>query len=156
MRSTRLCRLAALPFLAGACLGDVDIPPEPPVLFPVESPTFRVRQRIAGSKQAGTAVLDRGVVVVPLDDTTDWAHELELEPGDNRLQLTSRSRAGLESVDAAHATIVHEPPCPPAPTVDPPVSPTRDPSLRLTGRRAAGMAVLLGGVEVVPAGPLVE
>ena len=57
--------VAVLPLFLVACIGDVELAPPAPTLYPVESPTSIPRQEIGGTKQAGTAVLNHGELIAP-------------------------------------------------------------------------------------------
>ncbi len=131
----------------GGCLGDVDVPPPAPTLFPFESPTRRVRQTIEGSKPAGTAVLDHGEIIVPLDDLETWVYVLTLEPGENHLDLTSRKGSGKESVEHTLATIVFEPDFPAQPALDPVTSPTNTTAQWIGGTKPAQTSLQLNELD---------
>ncbi|MFH1809285.1 MAG: Ig-like domain-containing protein [Pseudomonadota bacterium] len=143
-------RILALPLVLGlgsACLGDVEVPPDPPGLFPVESPTRRARQRVEGTKPAGTAVLNHGEVLVAHDAQEGWSAEVALQPGDNALDLTSQRKSGLASVEHTPGLIFYEPNFPAAPTLQPVLSPTREPLQNLQGARPTGSALWLSRVD---------
>jgi hypothetical protein len=110
--------------LAAGCLGDVDLAPAPPTLFPVESPTRKARQTLEGTKPAGTAVLNHGETIVQHDEGETWSYTLDLTPGDNQIDLTSQKGNGKESKESTQALIVFEPDFSPRLTKLPP-PPTR-------------------------------
>jgi len=138
MMLRRSLPLLALPMLlagASACLGDVEVPPDPPTLFPLQSPTRSAMQRVEGTKPKGTAVLNFGEQIVAHDDQESWSFPLDLVPGQNRLDLTSQLESGLESRDRTLGLIVFEPNFPAQPTLDPFTSPTNQPQQSLSGSR---------------------
>jgi hypothetical protein len=127
---------------ATSCIGDADLPPAAPTLYPVVSPTTIPHQEIGGTKEAGTAVLNHGDEIVPADGSESWRADLPLVVGDNPLSLRARSRRGKQS-RATTATIRYEPPCPPSPTLSALVSPTSSATQTLSGTKPPATAVVL-------------
>jgi hypothetical protein len=154
--ATFRARLGAATLAAAAttaCLGDIEVAPEPPVLLPVTSPTSIPQQTIRGTKPKGTAILDGEEVVVPHDDSESWEFVRVLEPGENRLSLASRRESGRRSRERVEATIDYDPPCPASPTPSRPPPVTRETSHEIGGGKPAGTSIHLDGVEIVAAGP---
>jgi hypothetical protein len=143
-------RCVFLVMLSLSCLGDVEVPPEPPTVAPVSSPTTLPTQRLSGSKTAGTAVLVGGVIVVPHDDETSWSYDVSLSPGENRIVVESERRSGLRSRRATEVVIVFEPPCPSSPMLGSVPKRTRDRAVMLQGSKPRGASLRLNGMEVVP------
>lgn len=131
------------------CLGDVEVPPDPPTLGPVQSPTTIPIQTLSGSKTAGTAVLNDGEVVVPHDGEESWTWEVTLQPGDNVFTLTAQRESGLESRDKTETTIVYEPPCPSPPSLEPVPARTRDRLVALSGTKPMRTSLHLNDQEIV-------
>lgn len=77
---------------------DLDnVPPNPPTLNPVTSPTNVTPQRISGGKDANSSVLLNGTLIVALNASTTWSHNLNLLEGTNSFSLTSKDDKGNES-----------------------------------------------------------
>ncbi len=137
-----LLALASLTASA-ACLDDIELPPQEPVLLPIINPVRTPQVTLQGTKPAGTGILLGGTPILePTDDET-WSWGLDLEAGDNPVSLKTVSRSGLQSLGAAEATIVYEPDFPPSPTLNDPTTPTNLATQTLTGTKAKDTAVLL-------------
>lgn len=143
-----LVTVTAAALLAG-CLGDVEVPPEPPALLPVASPTAVPRQTLSGTKPRGTAVLNHGTVIVPLDDAEAWSYDLALSPGDNSIRLTSERASGRASRKATVALIEFQPPCPTSPTLAAVPAFTQQASVVVSGSKEVGTSIAVNGVVVV-------
>lgn len=135
--------------LAAGCLGDVDLAPAPPTLFPVESPTRKARQTLEGTKPAGTAVLNHGEVIVEHDEGETWSYTLDLQSGENQIDLTSQKGNGKESKEHVQATIVFEPDFPAQPTLDEVATPTNQTGQQIGGSKPAQTSLELNGTEIV-------
>lgn len=139
--------------LALGCLGDVDVPPRPPVLAPVQSPTSRSQQTLSGTKPRATAVLNAGVTVVPLDDSESFSFDLALRDGENLIDLQTEKASGKRSVAHTTATVVFEREFPEEPSLAPVASPTRSLRQGLSGGRPAHTAVELLAMSGPPGAP---
>ena len=135
--------------LAAGCLGDVDLAPAPPTLFPVESPTRKARQTLEGTKPAGTAVLNHGEIIVEHGEAETWSYTLDLQPGENQIDLASQKGNGKESQEHVQATIVFEPDFPAQPTLDEIATPTNQTSQQIGGTKPAQTSLELNGAEIV-------
>jgi hypothetical protein len=134
---------------ASGCIGDVDLAPQPPTLFPVESPTRKARQTLEGTKPAGTGVLNHGQVIVSHDEGEAWSYTLDLQPGENQVDLTSQKENGKESTEHTQALIVFEPDFPAQPSLDQVVSPTNQAGQQIGGTKPAQTSLELNGSEIV-------
>ncbi len=138
--------------LTVACVDDVEVPPKPPTLLPVTTPTPVPMQKLRGSRPANTAIVRDGEIVVPSGPETSWELEVALEPGDNGFEFFTQRPSGLRSRSAASAVIAFEQACPAAPmlTAQLPLA-TNQRALTLTGTKAKGTSVVVNGAEVVAA-----
>lgn len=82
---------------------DTVLPSEPVMSLPPEVTTTRT-QVLSGTKEAGTAVLINGEVVVPTNDQTTWSATVTLQEGENRFVVQSVDRAGNKSMVAGSET----------------------------------------------------
>lgn len=130
----------------GACLGDVEIPPEAPTLFAIETPTRRPVQNLSGQKPTGCAVLINGEERVAADAAVEWTVAVDLQVGDNVFVLQSQRPSGLTSVRKTRALIVYEPNFPTQPSIANLQSPTREPRQSLEGSKPSGSSLWLGPV----------
>ncbi len=77
---------------------DLDnVPPNPPTLNPVTSPTNIDTQTIAGGKDANTSVLLSDTEIVSLNASAAWSYDMDLLEGVNSISLTSKDDKGNES-----------------------------------------------------------
>lgn len=153
MRSiAEFCILGAIVTGAVACVDDVEVPPKPPTLLPVTTPTPVPMQKLRGSRPANTAIVRGGEIVVPSGPETSWELEVALEPGDNSIDLFTQRPSGLRSKSAATAVIAFEQACPATPTLTAqlPLA-TNQRALTLTGTKAKGTSVAVNGAELVAA-----
>lgn len=148
----RLTLAIGVSVFLSACLGDIEVPPDPPTVNTVESPTAVPVQMIGGQKDKGTSVIIDDEVVVEPDEETSWSATVNLSIGENVFVLKSRRASGLESRDTTTVTIVFEPPCPQAPTIDTFDPATNVQALTFTGSRPPGTALVLDGMEIIPLG----
>jgi hypothetical protein len=80
------------------------LPPNPPTLDPVITPTNVSPQALSGSKDSDTSIYINGYSKVLQDGAITWNCDWTLSEGDNYLLLTARNSYGLES-DVVYATI---------------------------------------------------
>ncbi|MBI4580506.1 MAG: hypothetical protein HY718_12435, partial [Planctomycetes bacterium] len=90
-------------------------PPATPTVTPPVSPTRSATQTISGAKEAGTAILIDGQLVVAPSPATTWSHTILLELGANHHTITARDAVGNQSLTAANITIVLDPALVPVP-----------------------------------------
>ena len=138
-----LTGISLLLALGTSCLGDVEIPPAAPSIFPVESPTRRPTQTISGEKPADCAVYLNGKKLIPADSQTNWSADWPLQVGDNAIDLFSQRPSGLQSVRHAHSLIVYEPNFPTQPILDEFASHTNVLHHELSGQKDKGTALIL-------------
>lgn len=119
------------------------IPDPPLVIMPAE-------YEITGTKDAGTSILVNGAEVVPANADTTWSHTVTLALNNNPFRITARD-ACLESDPIVELNLFHDP-SGVGLTVMAPTSPTCSDSQEIKGARAEGVAVLLDGTEIIPAG----
>jgi len=80
------------------------IPPNPPILNPVTTPTNISTQELSGTKDQNSSICINGYEAVPINIETIWNCDWSLSEGVNYLIITSRNTQGLES-DSVYATI---------------------------------------------------
>ncbi|RLC32219.1 MAG: hypothetical protein DRH37_01180, partial [Deltaproteobacteria bacterium] len=80
--------------------------PADPGLDTLTSPTDVASQTLTGTKDAGTAIVLNGAVVVPEDSATTWSHEMPLVEGNNPVALYARNAEGLTSSVVTRAIIL--------------------------------------------------
>ncbi|ABQ27183.1 Ig-like domain-containing protein [Geotalea uraniireducens] len=80
-----------------AALTSDRLPPAPPTVNAVESPTFNNNIILTGTKEADASVRVNGREVVGHDASTTWQTIYSLQPGQNILDITSRDMAGNAS-----------------------------------------------------------
>ena len=131
----------------GGCLGDVEVPPDPPSLFPVQSPTRSKTQLLEGTKPMGTAVLNHGQVIAARNESESWSAEISLVPGENLISLTCQNANGLESKETVEAVIVFEPNFPAQPSVDQVLSPTNVLTQTIAGTKPMASALVLDSLD---------
>jgi len=73
-------------------------PPSCPALNPVVSPTIYPTQLLSGTKDSFSSLYINGYEAVPLDDSTTWSYEVNLNEGENIFYVTSKNIYSLESV----------------------------------------------------------
>jgi hypothetical protein len=144
--STWFFLIAAL--LQAACLGDVEVPPGPPKLQPVTTPTTIGFQTLRGTKDKGTAVLLNGEVVVEANDEEFWTWNLTLVPGENPIVLEAQRKSGLMSVEKTETQIFFDRPCPETPTVSFAATTTTI-YVELSGKKPTGASIRLDDQEIV-------
>lgn len=148
---TRSVAAAGVGLLLAGCVGDVEIPPKPPTLQSVTTPTTIPVQTLRGTKPANTAVLRDDEVVVESGPETSFSIDVALMSGDNTINLWTRRPSGLKSSRAASVTINYEPACPDAPTFTPPPTRTNQRMHVVNGTKPAGTSIAVDGVIVIPA-----
>ena len=124
------------------------IPPSPPTVNPVASPTTSQTITLSGTKQAGTAIYINGIQYVPLNSYTTWQTTYTLQQGTNTLSITAKDLYGYQSQAVTIQVVYVIPPSPP--TVNPVPSTTTSQTITLSGTKQAGTAIYINGVEFVP------
>ena len=123
--------------------------PSAPVLNAVTTPTGLTAQNISGTKEANTSIRLNGAEIVALSASTTWTYSnLALTEGNNNLMLTARDAVGNES-PVASGLIVRDTTAPDSPSLNSVVSPTKQPSVTLSGTKEAQTSVFLNGNEIV-------
>ncbi|MFC1641004.1 penicillin-binding transpeptidase domain-containing protein, partial [Patescibacteria group bacterium] len=85
--------------------GDPEIPPSPPTINAVTSPTTEVTQALSGSKPAGSALFVNGIDVTGYTGSTTWSYTASLHSGSNAFTLYAKNPDGQTS-STISATIV--------------------------------------------------
>jgi hypothetical protein len=146
-RLTRLTCLAALAVTsAAACVTEAQGPrPDAPTVVGPDGPVNTVEVLLRGTKPAGTAVLQAGTTLVPLDGETTWLATVRLgREGVNEYVLVAEGVDGQRSDDAR--ITVHLDTMPPTqPTVVVPTLPTFNSSWTVTGNAEDNAAVRVNG-----------
>jgi hypothetical protein len=76
------------------------IPPPPPLLNPINSPTNENKQFLSGGKEANTSIRINGEERIALDTATYWNTEVSLSEGPNTFNITAKDSAQNESTPA--------------------------------------------------------
>ncbi len=92
------------------------LPPQPPTVNAVISPTASATQILSGEKDINTSIYINGYFAVASDSSQTWSCEVALSEGDNILNITSRNIYQLES-EAVCVYIFVDSSAPVAPTV---------------------------------------
>lgn len=132
------------------CLGDVEIPPEPPVIQPVTSPTQVGEVQLVGTKPKGTGVVVGEQLLVEAGPAEAFETQVRLAPGENVFELATQRPSGLRSRRTTSIRVVYEPLCPTPPTLDPLPQATRAATVELQGTKPSGTAIYLGDNLIVP------
>jgi len=74
-----------------------NIPPDSPILDPVESPTNQSTQVISGTKETNTSIWIDGVERIPLGPNTTWSYTVNLNEGANSFNITAKDGVLNES-----------------------------------------------------------
>jgi hypothetical protein len=143
MTCSRSALVAAAGLALTGCMSDVNVPPVPPTLFPVTSPTGVPIQVLTGTKGRTTAILIDDEIRVPADSAEVWSTRVTLTPGENIFAIRAQSQAGLKSRPPVLAAIVFEPLCPAGPTVDTVATPTKNTTQTIGGEKPASTALEL-------------
>lgn len=73
------------------------LPPNPPTINSVTTPTNVSVQTLTGTKESGTSIYINGYQVVAQDNTAIWSCDYALNEGENYLVITARNKYGMES-----------------------------------------------------------
>ncbi|RLB38485.1 MAG: hypothetical protein DRH12_12825, partial [Deltaproteobacteria bacterium] len=81
--------------------------PAKPTVEPVESPTHLSHQTLNGTKDAESSIWINDTEVIPVNADTNWSYEVQLQEGENILEIYSEDRAGNKS-ELISVTIIYD------------------------------------------------
>ncbi|MBI5234371.1 MAG: hypothetical protein HY880_08450, partial [Deltaproteobacteria bacterium] len=124
----------------------VDLPPPPPTVNSVTTPTRSLNQIIAGSKPAGTAIIINNVQKVSLNPSTTWSYTYSLSEGLNTLNIIARDAAGLDSTPVSVDIVLDT--TSPVFTIDTYRSPSPSATQTISGAKEPGSIVKMNGAAI--------